>query len=119
MPGLTSYVNSTRVLSAQVGYAILQSKPQGYLTDTQVQNAASADDLIANVNAAVVAPGAESPAQRQDIAKALAVGKQIGDLSDARVAAATSVNDLAVTYTWVSEDPNASVTGHLGPSFYS
>lgn len=118
MAGLTTYVNSTRQLSAQVGYAILQSKPQGYLSDTQVQNATSADDLIANVNAAVVAPGAESPAQRLNITKALAVGKQIGDLSDARVAAATSVNDLAVTYTWVSEDANASVTGHLGVGIY-
>lgn len=118
MPGLTSYVNSTRVLSAQVGYAILQSKPQGYLTDAQVAAATSADDLIANVNSAVVSPGGESPAQRQNIAKALAVGKQIGDLSDARVQAATGVNDLALTYTWVDQDPNASVTGHLGPNFY-
>jgi len=48
------------------------------------------------------------------IAKAIAIGKALGDLSDARVAAATSAEDLALTYTWVSDDPRASITGHLG-----
>ena len=51
---------------------------------------------------------------KDDIARAIAVGKALGDLSDVRVAAATSANDLAVTYTWVSSDAAASVTGHLG-----
>lgn len=117
MAGLATYPSSNRVVSARVGYAILQSGKQGYLTDTQVQNATSADDLIADVSAAVVTPGGESPAQRLDIARALAEGKALGDLSDARVQAATSVFDLANTYTWVSDDP-AINTGHLGPNFF-
>mgnify|MGYP001590979789 CR=1 FL=1 len=114
MAGLTTYNASNQTLSMSVGYAILQAFAQGYLTNSNVTGAATADELIAFVNAAVVAPGAESPTQRQDIAKALAVGKALGDLSDARVAAATSAQDLALTYTWCSLDPNASVTGHLG-----
>lgn len=118
MSGLTSYPNSNRTVSAQVGYAILQAGVAGFLTDAQVQAATSADDLIADVNGAVVSPGAEAPAQRLNIARALAEGKALGDLSDARVAAATGVTDLATTYTWVSADP-ATATGHLGPDFYS
>ena len=114
MPGLNTYNSMFQVQSAQVGYAILQAFVQGYLTNAQVVAATSADDLIADVNAAVVAPGGESNAQRNSITRALALGKALGDLSDARVAAATSANDLALTYTWVSNDPNASVTGHLG-----
>ena len=114
MAGLTTYNNSNRPTSAMVGYAILQAFVQGYITNSQVVAATSADDLIANVNAAVVAPGGESTAQRTSIARALKVGQALGDLSDARVQAATSANDLAITYTWASEDPNASVTGHLG-----
>ena len=99
-----------------VGYAILQAYVQGYLTNSNVTSAATADELIAIVNAAVVSPGGESFSQRNSIARALKVGQALGDLSDARVAAATSANDLAVTYTWVSDDPAASITGHLGPN---
>jgi hypothetical protein len=118
MPGLSTYPASNRTVSAQVGYSILQAGKQGYLTDAQVVAATSADDLIADVNAAVVTPGGESPAQRLNIARALAEGKALGDLSDTRVQAATSVSDLALTYTWVSDDPAAS-NGHLGPDFFS
>ena len=116
MPGLTTYPNSNRQVSAMVGYSILQAGVQGYLTATQIQNATSADDLIANVNAAVVTPGGESPAQRLNIARALAEGKSLGDLSDSRVQGATSVQTLA-ELTWVDTDPAYS-NGHLGPSFF-
>lgn len=113
MAGLATYNTAYQVQSAMVGYAILQAGKQGYLTDTQVQNATSAQDLIDDVNAAVVGPGGESFSQRNSIARAIQEGKNLGDLSDARVAAATGVSDLALTYTWVSNDPAAS-TGHLG-----
>jgi len=116
MAGLTTYTADNRQTSALVGYAILQAYVCGYLTNSNVTGAATADELIAFVNAAVVTPGGESFSQRNSIARALAVGKALGDLSDARVAAATSVNDLAVTYTWVSLDSAASITGHLGPN---
>jgi len=116
LSGLTTYTKDNQQTSALVGYAILQAFVQGYLTNAQVVAATSAQDLIDNVNAAVVAPGGESPAQRLAITRALAEGKALGDLSDTRVQAATSANDLALTYTWVSLDPLASVTGHLGPN---
>src|ERR1043165_6257266 len=105
MSGLATYPASNRTVSAQVGYSILQAGKQGYLTDTQVQNATGADDLIADVNAAVVAPGAEAPAQRLNIARALAEGKSLGDLSDSRVQGATSIQTLA-ELTWVTDDPS-------------
>lgn len=112
MAGLSTYNSSNQVQSADVGYAILQAGKQSYLTDQQVIDATSADDLIANVNAAVVGPGSESFSQRNSIARALKVGQALGDLSDARVQAATGVTDLA-TKTWVTNDP-AYLTGHLG-----
>jgi hypothetical protein len=73
--------------------------------------------LIDDVNSAVVAAGAESPAQRLSIARSIQEGVNLGDLSPTRVQAATSVNDLALTYTWVSDDP-AAATGHLGVNIY-
>lgn len=114
MAGLMTYPNSNRPTSAMVGYAILQAFVQGYLTNANVTSATTAQDLIDAVNAAVVSPGGESNAQRNSITRAISTGKALGDLSDARVAAATSANDLAVTYTWVSDDAAASTTGHLG-----
>ena len=118
MAGLYTYPQGERVLSASVGYAILQAFVQGFLTNANVTSATTAQDLIDAVNAAVVGPGAEANKQRLDIVKAIERGKAIGDLSDSRVAAATSANDLAVTYTWCSDDPNASVSGHLGVGIY-
>ncbi len=112
MSGLATYPASNRQQSADVGYACLQAGVQGYLTTTLVTNATGADDLIANVLAAVVVPGAESFSQRNSIARALAVGKALGDLSDARVQGATTVVSLA-ELTWVTADP-AYATGHLG-----
>jgi uncharacterized protein YerC len=115
MAGLLTYPSSNRQASADVGFAILQAGVQGYLTNSAVTGAATAQDLIDFVNAAVVAPGAESFSQRNSIARAIQEGKNLGDLSDARVAAATSISDLAQTYTWVSDYP-ASLTGQLGPN---
>jgi hypothetical protein len=115
LSGLTTYNVAYQTASADVGFAILQAGKQGYLTDTLVQNATSAQDLIDDVNAAVVAPGAESFSQRNSIARAIQEGKNLGDLSDARIQAATSVSDLAQTYTWVSNYPN-SANGQLGPN---
>lgn len=115
MPGLATYNASNRTLSASVGYAILQAGTQGYLTDAQVVAATSAQDLIDNVNAAVVDPGAASPAQRLSIAKSIQAGKNLGDLSDSRVQAATGVQDLA-SKTWVDSDP--AFPTHLGTNIY-
>ena len=112
MAGLTTYNNAYRQQSAGVGFAILQAGVQGYLTNTQVAAATSGQDLIDNVYAAVVSPGAESFSQRNSIARAIQEGVNLGDLSTARVQAATTVSDLAQTYTWVSDYPG-SLTGQL------
>jgi len=112
MPGVNTYNDAYQQQSADVGYAILQAGVQGYLDDTTIAAATSADDLIATVNAAVVAPGAESLSQRNSIARALKVGQALGDLSDARVQGATTPVTLA-ELTWVTNDPSYA-TGHLG-----
>lgn len=117
MAGLYSYGNGTRQLSASVGFALLQAFVQLYLTNANVTGASTAQDLIDAVNSAVVGPGSASGLQRGDIVRAIERGKAIGDLSDARVAAATSVSDLAQTYTWVSEYP-ASANGQLGVGIF-
>lgn len=113
MAGSYAYNSSLRQLSASVGFALLQAYVQLYLTNTNVTSATTAQDLIDAVNAAVVGPGSEAGLQRLDIVRAIERGKALGDLSDSRVAAATSVSDLAQTYTWVSEYP-ASANGQLG-----
>lgn len=116
MSGLTTYNNSNRPTSALVGYAILQSGVAGYLTTALITAATGVDDLIADVNAAVVAPGAEADAQRLSIAKSLREGGNLGDLSDTRVQGATTVQSLA-ELTWITDDP-AYLTGHLGVNIY-
>lgn len=115
MAGLSTYNHGMQQQSADVGFALLQAGKQGYLTDAQVVAATTAQDLIDDVNGAVVKAGGESFSQRNSIARAIAVGKALGDLSDARVQAATSVSDLAQTYTWVNLFPG-SLTGELGPN---
>lgn len=112
MSGLLTYPTGNQRVSADVGYAILQAGKQAYLTDAQIAAATSADDLIADVNSAVVSPGGESFSQRNSIARALKVGQGLGDLSDSRVQGATSVQTLA-ELTWVTNDPSY-LTGHLG-----
>lgn len=115
MPGLTTYTNDNRTVSMEVGWAILQAGKAGFLTDSLVQAATSAQDLIDDVNAAVVAPGGESYAQRLSIARSIQEGKNIGDLSDSRVQAATGVQDLA-SKTWV--DSEANFPTHLGVNIF-
>lgn len=103
------------MVSENVGYALRQAGVQGYLTDSDVTSATSGQDLIDDVNAAVVEAGAEAKAQRLAITRAIQEGVNLGDLSNARVAAATSLADL-VDKTWcTADDPN---TGHLGVGIF-
>lgn len=110
MSGLLTYRVENQQTSALVGYAIRQAGQQGYLTSAQVVAATTIQDLVDDVNNAIVAPGAEADSQRNSITRALYEGAQLGDLSDARIQAATSLTDLA-NLTWVSEDAD---TLHLG-----
>lgn len=111
MSGLLTYNQSERPTSEMVGYAIRQAGVQGFLTNTQIAAATGVDDLVDDVNAAIVGPGSEANGQRESIVRALKVGKALGDLSDSRVQGATTVATLA-DLTWVTaNDPR---TGHLG-----
>lgn len=112
--GLTTYNASNRVLSAAVGYSLRQAKTQNFLTNQQVADATTAEDLVADVQGAVVSAGAEAGAQRINIINAIRRGAALGDLSDTRIQAATTVEDL-VQDTWASEDPS---TTHLGVGIY-
>ena len=110
MSGLLTYRQAERETSALCGYGIRQAGVQGYLTTTTVTNATNAQDLIDAVNAAIVSPGAEADSQRNSIVRCIREGAALGDLSDARIQASTTVESLAQN-TWVSDDP---ATGHLG-----
>jgi hypothetical protein len=114
MSGLATYPASNRPTSALCGYAALQAGVQGYLTTAIITAATSGQDLIDAVNSAVVAPGAESFAQRNSIARAIQEGVNLGDFSASRVQGATTPVSLA-ELTWVTDDP-AYATGHLGPN---
>jgi hypothetical protein len=69
--------------------------------------------LVADVQGAIVPAGSEAEPQRQNIIAAIREGARLGDLSDARIQAATTVEDL-VQDTWASEFP----TGYLGPTLF-
>lgn len=111
MSGLLTYSQSNRPTSELVGLALRQSFIQLFLTNTQVAAATTAQDLIDAVNATVVGPGSEAGAQRESIVRAIREGKALGDLSDSRIQAAATVEDL-VQNTWASE----LRAGILGPT---
>ena len=111
MSGLLTYSQSERPTSQLVGLALRQAFVQLFLTNTQVAAATTAQDLIDDVNAAIVGPGSEANGQRESIVRAIGRGAALGDLSDARIQAATTVEGL-VQETWASELP----TSILGPN---
>jgi hypothetical protein len=111
LSGLNTYNQAFRVQSQLVGLALRQADIQNYLSDAQVVAATTAEDLVADVQGAVVSPGAEADAQRQSIIAAIREGARLGDLSDARIQAATTVEGL-VQDTWASDFP----TTYLGPT---
>lgn len=94
-PGLhASEQNTSLLIGLNVRRAGIRDM---YLTDAQVAAAASIDDLITNIEAAVV--HSQYEADKQQVIRALRFGKANGDFSNARVAAATSVEDLVdLTY---------------------
>lgn len=110
MSGLLTYRDAERQTSALCGYGVRQAGIQGYLTTAQVTAATTVQDLVDNVNNAVVSPGAEADSQRNSIVRCLKEGAALGDFSDSRIQAATTVESLAQD-TWISDDLS---TGHLG-----
>ncbi len=110
MSGLLTYNQSLRPTSQLVGLSLRKAYINLFLTNTQVANATTAEDLVDDVNAAIVGPGSEAGALRESIVRAIREGAAIGDLSDARIQAATTVEDL-VQDTWASDFPAT----YLGP----
>ena len=111
MSGLLTYNQSFRPTSQLVGFDLRKAGVLGYLTNTQVANATTAEDLVDDVNAAIVDPGAEAGQLRQVIVRSIREGAALGDLSDARIQAATTVEGL-VQDTWASDFP----TTYTGPT---
>lgn len=112
MSGLATYNQANRQTSALCGYAVRQAGVQGYLTTAQVTAATTVQDLVDDVNGAVVDAGAEANGQRESIVRALQRGAALGDFSDSRIQGATTAESLA-QLTWMSDD---TATGHLGPN---
>lgn len=114
MSGLLTYRDAERETSQLAGFGIRQAGIQQYLTDANVVAATTVQDLINNVNAAVVSPGAADPSQRQSIVRSLSEAAALGDLSDARIQAATTVVGLS-NLTWASETPDSYLGVNLVP----
>ncbi len=114
MSGLNTYREAERQTSQLCGFGIRQAGVQGYLTDAQVVAATTVQDLIDDVNNAIVSPGAEADSQRNSITRSLSEGAQLGDLSDARIQAATTVVGLA-NLTWASDTPDGDLGVNLVP----
>lgn len=114
MAGLNTYRDAERQTSQLAGFGIRQAGIQSYLTDANVVAATTVEDLVANVEAAVVPPGSADPSQRQSIVRSLREAAALGDLSDARIQAATTVVGLS-NLTWASDFPNDYLGINLVP----
>lgn len=99
-------------LSALAGYGVRRAGVVGILTNAQVVAAATAEELEAIVQAGPPATvHAEYDFEAIETDRALKFGDALGDFSDARVAAATSVEDLAEKTSAADE----SDLNHHGP----
>ena len=101
-----------REVSALAGYGIRRAGVIGILTNANVTGAATAEDLEAIVEAGL--PGtvhSEYEVEQLITDRSLKFGDAIGDFSDSRVAAATSVEDLAEKTTAADE----ADLNHHGP----
>lgn len=101
--------------SAMNGYGIRRAGVTSILTNAQVIAATSAEDLEVIVEAGL--PGTihdEYSVEQINTDRALKFGDALGDFSDSRVAAATSVEDLAEKTTASDESDLA----HLGPQLF-
>jgi len=102
-------------LSARAGYAVRRAGIDAILTDTQVQNATSADDLITNAKAVSAGPIHQEYAEFEPLetVAGLSFGKAIGDFSDTRVQAATGVENLSEQTSAGDEKDLGHLGGHV------
>jgi hypothetical protein len=108
MAGLNSLHESEKNLSVLVGQNLRRTDLINYLTDAQVAGATTAEDLVGYVQGTFV--HAEYEQDKLQIIKAIRAGAASGELSDARIQAATSVADL-VADTWANAETDQT---HLG-----
>lgn len=98
-------------LSQLAGYGVRRAGVVGILTNAQVIAATSAEDLEALALAPPAIVHAEYEVEALMTDRSLKFGDALGDFSDSRVAAATSVEDLAEKTSAVDESDLA----HQGP----
>lgn len=99
------------VLSSLAGYGVRAAGVEGLLTDAQVVAATSAETLSANLDTFPPTAHAELEFQALNAQLALARGDALGDYSDVRIAAATSVQGVSLLTAAADE----SDLTHLGP----
>lgn len=100
-----------RQLSTLAGYNLRRAGAIDFLANADITTAATAEDIILDVEAASLIHE-ENRNERYQFVKALQTGDRLGDFSDSRVAAATSLENL-VQQTDASDDTD---TNHLdGP----
>lgn len=100
------------IISAISGYGVREAGVLGALTDVQVVAATGADDLIADLDSVGGTVHAENEFLILNAQRSLAVGKALGDFSDARIAACTTVEQVA-ELTAAADESDLS---HVGPT---
>lgn len=98
-------------LSSLAGYGVRQAGIVGTLTNAQVVAAATAEELVAILDTVPGTVHAEYEFSALNSQRSLQRGDAIGDFSDTRVAASTSVENLAEKTNAADEND----LGHLGP----
>ena len=84
-----------QALNAEVGRNILLAGDSGLLIDSDVTGATNVADLKARIDVNVAGKHSDIAGLAFGIKRALDIGKDDGTLSDAAVAAATGVSNLA------------------------
>lgn len=103
-----------REVSSLAGYGVRQAGIVGALTTAQVTAAANAEALVTDLDSVPGTVHAEYEVTALNAQRALQAGDAIGDFSDSRVAASTTVESLAQN----TEVANEGDAGHLGPRIF-
>lgn len=98
-------------LSALAGYGVRQAGVAGLITDSEVAAAASAEDLVDDLDSFPGTSHIENEFTALNAQLALKRGDALGDFSDSRIAAATTPQEVSLLTTAADEADEA----HLGP----
>lgn len=100
------------IISAISGYGVREAGVLGALTNAQVVAATSAEDLVTDLDTPPGTVHAEYDFLVLNAQRSLQVGDALGDFSDARIAACTTVEEVAELTTAADE----SSLDHVGPT---